>query len=164
MKIKTLCRSLAAAALLSTAGIAQAATTGPTEFDLTNNSAMLVGRIAAGETSVFNSENVSGFARVEVLSFAEASGSGTSPFRAVFEFFANGVSAGFVDVSGSGSNVPVGSFNFTGEELIVAVTAESGAGDFGVGVSIVPVPAAGLLLMTAIGGMGFMRRRKTKAV
>ena len=54
---------------------------------------------------------------------------------------------------------------FTGFEGTGWVQSDPGANDFLFTAQIapVPLPAAGLMLLTAVGGMGVMRRRKTKS-
>jgi hypothetical protein len=151
MNIKMLGMSAAAAALIAVGGITQASTV----------DSVVVGSIADMDSATFSAGNVSGRATITVLSFTEAASNGGSPFRAVFEFFSGTTSLNSVDLTGPASGVTVGTFNFTGDEVTVTATGQGGASDFAVSVTSVPVPAAGLLLMGALGGIGLMRRRKT---
>ncbi|MEM6941827.1 MAG: VPLPA-CTERM sorting domain-containing protein [Pseudomonadota bacterium] len=123
---------------------------------------LLVGRVEDA-TDTYTSGSVTGFATITVLNYAQAVRDGISPFSAVFSVFAGSteVGSGTFGSAGPTSGV-VAASQFNGDPFRLVVDGQSGAADYDVSISIasVPLPAAGLMLIGALGGLGMMRRRK----
>lgn len=156
MNIKNLVLS---AALVSAAGIAQAATV---DVMTSGSGSMIVGNISDVEAIKYSVGNVSGTATITVVDFSEAANNGGSPFSATFQFFSGVTPLGFSFQDGATQNTVIGTFNLPGEEVTGTVEGTGGSANFKVSIDIapVPLPAAGMLLVGALGGLGAMRRRK----
>lgn len=156
MNIKTLALS---ATLVGAAGIAQATTVNVMD---NGSNTMIVGTISDMDATKYSVGDVSGTATITVAEFGPGSGNGGTPFSATFQFFSGVTPLGFVSLDGPASNSVIGTFNLPGQEVTGTVESNGGSADFKINIDIatVPLPAAGFLMIGALGGLGIARRRK----
>lgn len=156
MNIKTLALSTA---LVASAGIAHATTVNVTS---NGSNTMIVGTISDMDDTKYSVGNVSGKATITVSEFGPSANNGGSPFSATFQFFSGVTPLGFVSLDGAATNSVIGTFTLPGDEVTGTVESTGGSADFKVSIDIasVPLPAAGFLMLGALGGLGIARRRK----
>jgi len=117
--------------------------------------------LTSGLTALFNNRTSS---IGDIASFIDDGGFIDFLFRDISDN--QSIENGNTGIAPAGLSIAFSSISANGRSVIALFGDGEGDSDYddiAIRISTVPVPAAGLLLLTAIGGLGFAKRRKRKA-
>jgi hypothetical protein len=137
------------------------------------SSTLLVGRLGGTGEDEFFSDNVTGYVSISILNYAVATRDPVAPFEAEFELLVNNVVESSTVLAGATvgatfENIFLGDFMATDDLISLRFTSRSGSSHFDIAVnfddaiSIVPLPATALLLLSGLVGVAGVSRRKDR--